>query len=115
MLAPHISSAPPISQNAMADLLCTIMVLCRGSNDRGNPCWAYMCVKPSMAQSFKEARTKGAFNLEDYGSVIEYGDGVEPPDDIKRSMERNYGMNHNYEDELLNAVAEMKRKENVWR
>jgi hypothetical protein len=108
-----IPSSNSASQNAMADLLCTIMVLCRGCDNRGKPCWAYMCIKPSMAKSFKEAREKGAFNLEEYGSVIEHGEGSEPPEDVKKIMERDYGMNHNYEDDLLRVVEEIKRKENV--
>lgn len=102
---PHYPQVPNISQHAMADLLCTIMVLCKGQDGYGNPCWAYICIKPSMAQSFKEAREKGVFNLEDYGSVIEHGNGTEPPEDIRMSMERNYGMNHNYENKLLQSLT----------
>lgn len=101
---------PPISQAAMADLLCTIMILCRGMGADGKPCWAYMCIKPSMAKSFKDARDKGAFDIEDYGTIIEYGEGVNPPDEIKQRMEREYGMNHNYEDDLLRAVERIQEK-----
>lgn len=101
---------PPLSTNAgnknvMADLLCTIMVLCRGTNQDGEPCWAYMCIKPSMAQFFKEAREKGAFDLEEYGTILESGEGEEPPEDIKLRMEREYGMNHNYEENILNTAV----------
>jgi hypothetical protein len=102
---------PPISQNAMADLLCTIMILCRGGDENGNPCWAYMCIKPSMAKSFKAARDSGIFNIEDYGTIIECGNGVQPPDAVKRRMEREFGMNHHYEDDLLRAVENIKRQE----
>lgn len=112
MLSSNSSAISAVSQNMMADLLCSIMVLCKGSDEFGNPCWAYMCMKPSMAKPFKDAREKGGFNLEEYGSVIEYGQGTEPPNDIKRRMEKEYGMNHNYEDDLLRAVAEIKLKEN---
>lgn len=101
---------PPISQAAMADLLCTIMILCRGMGENGKACWAYMCIKPSMAKSFKDARERGAFDIEDYGTVIEYGEGANPPDDVKRRMEREYGMNHNYEDDLLRAVERVQQK-----
>ena len=101
---------PPISQGAMADLLCTIMILCRGIGIDGKSCWAYMCIKPSMAKSFKDAREKGAFDIEDYGTVIEHGEGVNPSDDIKRRMEREYGMNHSYEDDLLSAVERIQQK-----
>ncbi len=105
-----VQTAPPTSQAVMTDLLCTIMILCRGTEENGNPCWAYMCIKPSMAKSFSDARAKGAFEIEDYGTVIEYGDGVNPPDEIKRRMEREYGMNHNYEDDLLRAIENIKHK-----
>lgn len=104
---------PIISQNAMADLLCTIMILCRGSNENGKPCWAYMCIKPSMAKSFKEARDRGAFDIEDYGAIIESGDGLEPSDEVKRRMEREYGMNHRYEDDLLRVVENIKSTNSI--
>lgn len=109
----HNPAPAPISGNAMADLLCSIMILCRGIGENGKPCWAYMCIKPSMAKSFKEARDKGAFDIEEYGSLIECGDGVEPSDEIKIRMERDYGINHHYEDDLLEAVEEIKRKEHA--
>lgn len=101
---------PPISQGAMADLLCTIMILCRGTNEKGGACWAYMCIKPSMAKAFKDARDKGAFDLEDYGTIIEHGDGEEPSEEVKRRMEKDFGMNHRYEENLLRAVEEIKAK-----
>ena len=92
----------------MADLLCTIMVLCRAKRPNGQPFWAYMCVKPSMAKAFKEARDKGNFDLENHGTIIEWGDGTEVPADIKARMERDYGVNHNYEAELIKAIEVIK-------
>ncbi len=112
MNTPNITP-PPISSNAMADLLCTVMILCRGMGASGKPCWAYMCIKPSMARAFKEARDRGVFDIEDYGSVIEAGEGEHPPEEVMRRMEREYGMNHSYEDDLLRAVEELKRRENA--
>ena len=104
------NTQPPLSQNAMIDLLCTIMILCRGIGEGGNSCWAYMCIKPSMAKSFKEARESGPFDIEEYGAIIESGEGAEPPDEVKRRMEREYGMNHNYEDDLLRAIERINQK-----
>lgn len=88
----------------MLDLLCTIMVLCQGRLQSGKPYWAYMCVKPSQAQAFKEARERGGFDLEEYGSIIEWGEGNEPPEDVRRRMEREYGMRHDFEERLLDAI-----------
>lgn len=92
---------PPLSTQSMADLLCTIMLLCRGMGTDGKPFWAYMCIKPSMAQAFKDAREKGRFNLEDYGTILEVGSGDEVPPEVRNRMERDYGVNHGFEDALL--------------
>lgn len=101
---------PPLSSQSMADLLCTIVLLVRGMGAGNQPFWAYMCIKPSMARAFKEARDKGVFNLEDYGTVLESGDGADVPADVRSRMEKNYGVNHRYEDELMAAVDTLKKQ-----
>lgn len=90
---------PPLSPQSMADLMCTVMVLCRGTNEHNHPFWAYLCLKPSMAKLFHEA-CAGAFNLEDYGTVIEYGEGDDVPFPVRQRMERRYGVDHDYEARL---------------
>ncbi len=104
----HITP-PPLSPQSMDDLLCTIMLLCRGTRPNGTPFWAYMCVKPSMAQAFKEVRDRGGFNLEDYGTILESGAGTEIPPEVQKRMERDYGINHSYEAELLAAAARIEQ------
>jgi hypothetical protein len=102
---------PPLSPQSMADLLCTIIVLCHATHRDRKPFWAYLCIKPSMAKAFKEARDKGNFNLEDFGTIIEWGDGNEVPSAVKQRMERDYGVNHNYESQLLAAIEFHKNKQ----
>jgi hypothetical protein len=85
---------PPLSQQSVADLLCTIIILCRGKDENGKPIWAYLCMKPSMASAFKCARERGGFDIEDYGTVLESGNGEEPPAELKVRMERDYAVNH---------------------
>lgn len=101
---------PPLSPQAMADLLCTVMLLCRGNDHYGKPFWAYMCIKPSMAQSFQEAREKGKFNLEDYGTVLETGPGHDVPTEVATRMERDYGVNHHFEEDIIRLLDGMKKK-----
>jgi len=108
MVPPNTQPLP--SQKSMADLLCTIMVLCQAKNERGQPFWAYICIKPSMALAFKEAREKGNMNLEEYGTIIEWGNGASVPADVKARMERDYGLNHTYEQDLINAIEVLKRQ-----
>lgn len=95
----------PISNQALADLLCTIMVLCKGLDEQKRPIWAYICIKPGMALAFKTARERGNIDISEYGSVLESGSGEEPPEEVKLRMERDYGMNHRFEAELLEKIA----------
>jgi hypothetical protein len=103
----HITP-PPLSSQSMADLLCTIMLLCHAKHHDGRPFWAYMCIKPSMAKAFKDARDKGRFNLEDYGTIIEWGEGSDVPPTTRQRMEREYGVCHDYEKQLLKAIDTLK-------
>lgn len=105
----HITP-PPLSSQSMTDLLCTIMLLCKGQNIHGQHFWAYMCIKPSMAEAFKKARDSGDFNLEDFGTIIECGVGEEVPEDVARRMERDYGVRHDFEQQLIDAIEAMKRQ-----
>ena len=101
----------PISAAAMADLLCTMVVVCRGVRENGNPFWAYVCMKPSMAESFRAARESGIFNLEDYGTIVQWGEGEEIPADIEAKMAREYGTDPDYESKLI-AALEAKNRSN---
>lgn len=104
---------PPLSQQSMADLLCTIMLLCYGTQEDGQPFWAYLCIKPSMAKAFKEARDSGSFNLEDYGTIIEKGIGTDVPMDVKLRMEHDYGVNHHYEADLMGTIKSLKEQTTI--
>ena len=105
----HITP-PPISSQAMADLLCTIVVLCRGKDRYQRNFWAYLCIKPSMAESFKKARDSGSMNLVDYGTILEAGEGTEVPEEVRLMMEKNFGVRHDYEERLLKVIEEMRRR-----
>ena len=64
-----------------------------------------------MAKAFEEAREKGNFVLEDFGTIIESGEGILVPVEVQRRMERDYGVNHDYEKQLLMAIEAAKRQD----
>lgn len=107
MQGPQMRS-PTRDPQPIADLLSTIMVLCQGKNDDGKPVWAYVCVRPSMAKAFHDARQSGGFNLADYSTIIESGEGETVPAHVQNMMERDYGARHDYEQLLLNAIEQIK-------
>ncbi len=108
----HITP-PPLSAQSMADLLTTIVVLCKGKDKYKRDFWAYLCIKPSMAESFKKARDSGSMSLTDYGTILEAGEGIDVPSDIISMMERDYGVRNDYEDQLVKVIETMRRKNSI--
>ena len=71
--------------------VCVLLV--RGEDPDGKPIYAYVGVRADKLQSFMEAQQHGMFYPEEYGVVIESGEGVPSPE-VRARMERDYGFNH---------------------
>ncbi len=99
-----------LNPQSVSDLLCSIIVLCHAQHQDGKPFWAYLCIRPSMAKAFADARDSGTMDLADYGTIIEFGDGEEVPNDVQARMRRDYGVRNDYEDQLASAVESLKAK-----
>ncbi len=76
------------------------VILCQGALASGEPYWAYVNVSAIRVKAFKKAQSKGAFNLEEYGTIVTWGQGACVPDDVKAQMEQDHGMNHAFEGEI---------------
>jgi hypothetical protein len=87
-----------------------MVLLCRGTDAYQRRFWAYICIKPSMAEAFTKARESGDFVLSDYGTIIEAGEGEEVPADVQLRMVRDYGVKANYEEELLRTAFSLRRR-----
>ncbi len=69
------------------------ILLIRGENPEGTKLYAYVAVRADKLESFMEAQKSGTFFPEDYGIILESGEG-EPSDDVKAKMTKEYGFNH---------------------
>jgi len=69
------------------------ILLIRGENPEGGKMYAYVAVRADKLESFMEAQKSGTFFPEDYGMILESGEG-EPSDDVKQRMTQEYGFNH---------------------
>ncbi len=69
------------------------ILLVRGENADGNPIFAYVAVRADKLESFMAAQKSETFYPEDYGMIIESGEG-EPSDEVKERMRLEYGFNH---------------------
>ena len=97
-----------------ADQEVSIMVLVRGTLATNDSFWAYLAIPPSKYLSFKQAEAAGGYAMSDYGQVVEMGVGTkEPPEDIKRRMEKEYNVNHNFEADVRKKAEELQAKEDL--
>jgi hypothetical protein len=71
--------------------VCVLLV--RGESTEGTPIFAYVAVRADKLEAFMEAQKSGLFYPEDYGVIIESGEG-EPSEEIRQKMETEYGFNH---------------------
>ena len=71
--------------------VCVLLV--RGESPEGDKIYAYLAIRADKLESFMEAQKSGTFFPEDYGIIIEAGEG-EPSDEVKLKMTQEYGFNH---------------------
>lgn len=102
------SNVPSMSNQEINDLLYTIVLLCRGKDKFDRDFWAYLSIKPSKAEAFKQARESGSFCLADYGTILEAGEGTVVPEDVRKRMERDFGAKEDYEAQLLKAIEDIR-------
>ncbi len=80
------------SERNVADKTVCILLV-RGENPDGGSIFAYVAVRADKLEAFMEAQQSGVFYPEDYGVIIESGEG-EPTEDTRKKMEEEYGFNH---------------------
>jgi hypothetical protein len=69
------------------------ILLVRGEDTDGGPIFAYVAVRADKLDAFMEAQKSETFFPEDYGMIIESGEG-EPCEEVKTKMRDEYGFQH---------------------
>ena len=88
------TQAPKLSRSEQIIAEKTVCVLLvRGEDPDGGPIYAYVAVRADKLEEFMEAQKTGTFYPEDYGVIVEAGEG-EPSAEVREKMERDYGFNH---------------------
>jgi hypothetical protein len=103
-----------ISQRIIAEkTVCVLLV--RGENPEGQPIFAYVAVRADKLTEFMEAQKTGLFYPEEFGVIVESGEG-EPPPEVRRKMETEYGFDHEAmidipdQDKALDVSLHLSRK-----
>lgn len=69
------------------------VLLIRGENPAGKKMYAYVAIRADKLESFMAAQKQGTFYPEDYGIILETGEG-EPSEEVRQKMTKEYGFNH---------------------
>ncbi len=85
-----------------------IVLITDAKDDDSNDIWIYASIPPSKYEEFLKAEALGAYNIYDFGSILEMGEGKTPPEEIIKKMEEEYGTNDQFEKiykETVNTLA----------
>lgn len=81
-----------LADNVVAERT-VIILLVRGENPDGLPIYAYVAVHADRLEEFMAAQTSGTFYPEDFGAIIEAGEG-DPTQQVRERMEKEYAFDH---------------------
>jgi len=82
----------PLPARVIAEKTVTILLV-RGENPDNEPIYAYVAVRADRLEAFMAAQNTGTFYPEDFGVIIEAGEG-NPSEEVRKKMEDEYGFNH---------------------
>lgn len=71
--------------------VCVLLV--RGESPDAKKIYAYLAIRADKLEAFMKAQNEGTFFPEDYGIILEAGEG-EPSEEVKLKMTQEYGFNH---------------------
>jgi hypothetical protein len=80
------------------------VLLIRGEDPDGQPIYAYVAVRADRLQEFMDAQSTGTFYPEDFGVIVEAGEG-EPSEEVRQRMETEYGFDHQGQIDIADADA----------
>ncbi len=62
--------------------------------------WCYLAIPFDKYDAYRLAEQQGDFDLEDYGTVLAYGQGAKPPIEVKVKMREKYKLDKDFENKL---------------
>lgn len=88
------------------------MLLVRGEAPEGGQIYAYVAVRADKLEDFMRAQEEGMFHPDDYGVIVEAGEG-EPDAEVMKRMEEEYGFNHQSMLDIPTSVSSDEIAENM--
>ncbi len=94
----------PVLDGMDGDL--SLVMFINGTIENDVDFYAFIYLIPSKMMDFKRAiENKSPINLTDFGEVIKAGEGLIPPDDVKKEMEENYNVDYEFSAKVIDMMA----------
>lgn len=81
-----------------------IYFLSQGSLETGERYWAYILVPLDKVEPYQMASRTGDMDLQEFGTILQWGVGEEPPAETKAEMEKIYALQHNFSEKLVEEL-----------
>jgi hypothetical protein len=83
---------PQQTTDSFSDAATAMLLLVKGQLKGGGTYWAYIAIAAGMLSAFNSAKSNGRmFDLEEYGTILEWGSGENPPAQTHAQMQAMYG------------------------
>lgn len=101
------SNSSPSELSQWVDNEIGYITLIQAINEEDHPYWYYVSIAPSKYEAFKKAEEEGAYDINDYGEILYHGPGTEPPEDVVKMMQENYGTRDDFEEAFEQAIEDI--------
>ena len=87
-----------------------IIQLITGTTAKGEDFYAYVSVHPSLYQELVQKMMDGErMNVEKFGKVLKKGYGKQPSDEVKKHMEKTFGVDHKYMQHVTEEIEKLQK------
>lgn len=87
-----------------------MIFLSKGTTRDNKPYWAYLMVPEENLLKYAEIRSSGkAFDLSDYGIILEWDIGTDPPKDVKEEMAKHYNAQEDFLEKFMTNLRSTKQ------
>ena len=83
-----------------------VVYLSQGQAENGRDYWAYLMVPFEKVEAYEKAsHARKAFDLRDYGSILRWEYGTEPPEALKAEIEANLPLKHDFVERMQEELG----------
>ena len=82
-----------------------LVYLSQGTAENGQDYWAYLMVPFDRVEAYEKAsHAKQSFDLTEFGTILRWEYGLEPPESLKAEIEKNLPLKHDFVERMYEEL-----------